>query len=160
MYKKLLGITGMVLLSTSINLSAVEDITDAVIKSGEKTQKEAGVSPVELMKKSYAFLGSLKHYSFKATILNEDEYADMMLYLTHHYDVSVERPDKLRMEVRGDVDNRDTIFNDGKVFIYELEANKYAQIEVDGDIDDTLDALSEDYGFAVPLTQAHLPPSW
>ncbi len=154
MYKKFLGVTGAILLSTSMNLSAAEDVTDAVTQSGQKTEKEAGVSPVELMKKSYAFLGSLKHYSFKASIINEDEYADhMMLYLTHHYDVSVQRPDKVRMKVRGDVDNRDTVFNDGKVFIYEIEANKYAQIEVDGDIDDTLDALSEDYGFAVPLTQ-------
>ncbi len=154
MYKKLLGITGAVLLSTSMNLSAAEDITAAVTQSGQKTESEAGISPIELVKKSYAYLGSLKHYSFKATIVNEDDYADhMMLYLTHHYDASVQRPDKMRMQVRGDVDNRDTVMNNSKVSIYEIEANKYAQIEVDGDIDDTLDVLSEDYGFAVPLTQ-------
>ena len=154
MYKKLLGLTSAVLLSTSMNLSAAEDVTTAVTKSGQKTQAEAGVSPTELLKKSYAFLGALKHYSFKATIVNEDDYADhMMLFLTHNYSVAVQRPDKLRMQVRGDVDNRDTIFNNGKVSIYELEANKYAEVAVDGDIDDALDTLSEEYGFAVPLTQ-------
>jgi len=154
MYKRILSITSIILLSTGISLSATEDITNAVIKSGKKTHKETGITPFELMKKSYSFLGSLKHYSFKATILNEDEYADyMMLYLTHHYDVSIERPDKMSMRVRGDVDNRNSIINNGNVFIYDINSNKYSQLKVDGDIDDTLDALSEDYGIAVPLTQ-------
>ena len=154
MYKKLLGVTGAVLLSTSMSLCAAEDVTAAVTQSGQKTESEAGISPIELVKKSYAYLGSLKHYSFKATIVNEDDYADhMMLYLTHNYSVAVQRPDKVRMQVRGDVDNRDTIMNNGTVSIYEIEANKYAQIAIDGDIDDALDTLSEDYNFAVPLTQ-------
>jgi len=154
MYKKLLGITGSVLLASSMNLCAAEDITDAVTKSGQKTQAEAGVSPIELVKRSYSFLGSLKHYSFKATIVNEDAYADhMMLYLSHHYSVAVQRPDKIRMAVRGDVDNRDTVLNNNKVSVYEIEANKYAQIPVEGDIDDALDTLTEEYGIAVPLTQ-------
>ena len=153
-YKKLLGVTGAVLLSTSMNLCAAEDVTAAVTQSGQKTESEAGISPIELVKKSYAFLGSLKHYSFKATIVNEDEYADhMMLYLTHNYSVAVQRPDKVRMQVRGDVDNRDTVMNNGTVSIYEIEANKYAQIAIDGDIDDALDTLGEEYGYAVPLTQ-------
>jgi len=154
MYKKLLGVTGAVLLSTSMSLCAAEDVTAAVTQSGQKTESEAGISPIELVKKSYAFLGSLKHYSFIATIVNEDEYANhMMLYLTHNYSVELQRPDKVRMQVRGDVDNRDTIMNNDKVSIYEIADNKYAQIPVDGDIDDALDTLSEDYGYAVPLTQ-------
>lgn len=154
MYKKLLGITGAVLLSTSMTLSAAEDTTAAVTEAGKKTQAEAGVSPLELVKKSYAYLGALKHYSFKATIVNEDEYADhMMLFLTHNYSASVQRPDKVRMQVRGDVDNRDTVMNNGKVSIYDIADNEYAEVPFDGDIDDALDTLTEDYGFAVPLTQ-------
>ncbi|RLA58222.1 MAG: hypothetical protein DRQ78_12410, partial [Epsilonproteobacteria bacterium] len=47
MYKKLLGITGVVLLSTSMNLNAAEDVTAAVAESGKKTQAQAGVSAKE-----------------------------------------------------------------------------------------------------------------
>ncbi len=153
-YKKLLGITGAVLLSTSMNLSAAEDVTAAVTESGKRTQAQAGVSAKELVKRSYNYLGSLKHYAFKATIVNEDEYADhMMLYITHDYSVAVQRPDKVRMQVRGDVENRNTVMNNGKVSIYDLEANTYSEIPVENDIDDALDTLIDDYGLAIPLTQ-------
>ena len=154
MYKKLLGITGAVLLLTSMTLSATEDVTAAVTESGKKSQGEAGISAKELVKKSYNYLGSLKSYTYKATILNEDAYADhMMLYITHNYSVSVQRPGKVRIEVRGDVENRNTIMNDGKVSIYDTEENKYAEIPVEDDIDDALDTLIDDYNLSIPLTQ-------
>lgn len=153
-YKRLLGITGAVLLASSMNLCAAEDITDAVTKEGQKTQVQAGISALELVKKSYDFLGSLKHYSFKATIVNEDEYdGKMMLYLTHHYSVSVQRPDKISMKVRGDVDNRNSTMNDGKFTVYDIEDNAYLELSVDKHIDDALDTLVADYDFSVPLTQ-------
>lgn len=153
-HKKLLGITGAVLLSMSMNLSASEDITDAVTESGKKTQSQAKLSAKELVKKSYNYLGSLKSYAYNATIVNEDEYADhMMLYITHNYDVTVQRPDKVRIEVRGDVENRNTVMNNGKVSIYELEDNIYSEIPVEDDIDDALDTLIDDYNLSIPLTQ-------
>ncbi len=154
MYKKLLSITGTLLLSSTMSLCATEDVTDAVTKAGQKTQTQAGVSAKELVKKSYNYLGLLKHYSFKATIVNEDEYADhMMLLLTHHYEVAVQRPDKVRMQVRGDVENRNTTMNKGKVSVVDLETHNYGVIQVEDDIDDALDTLIDDYGFAIPLTQ-------
>lgn len=154
MYKKLLCITGAALLTTSIQLCAAVDITDAVTKSGQKTQAKSGISPKELVKKSYNYLGSLRNYSFKATIVNEDEYAGhMMLYIQHHYNVAVQRPDKVRMQVRGDVENRNIVMNDGKVSKYELEENTYSEIAVEDDIDDALDTLIDDYNLSIPLTQ-------
>lgn len=153
-HKKLLGITGAVLLSSTMSLCATEDVTDAVTKSGQETQSQAGVSAKELVLNSYKYLGSLKHYSFKATIVNEDEYADhMMLLLTHNYEVALQRPDKIRMQVRGDVDNRNTTMNNGKVHAIDVETNKYLVVQVDDDLDDALDTLIDDYGFSIPLTQ-------
>ena len=153
-YKKLLGITGAVLLSTSMNLSAAEDITAAVTNAGKKTQAQAGISAKELVKRSYEYLGSLKNYAFKATIVNEDEYADhMMLFISHDYSVAVQRPDKVRMQVRGDVENRNTVMNNGKVTVHDLETNTYSDISVEDDIDDALDTLIDDYNLSIPLTQ-------
>ena len=76
-----------------------------------------------------------------------------MLYITHNYSVALQRPDKVRMQVRGDVENRNTIMNNGKVSVYDLEANTYAEISVEDDIDDALDTLIDDYGLPIPLTQ-------
>lgn len=131
-----------------MTLYATEDVTNAVTKSGQKTQAQAGVSAKELVKNSYNYLGSLKQYSFKATIVNEDDYADhMMLFLTHNYEVAVQRPDKVRMDVRGDVDNRTTYMNNGKVSVIDIASNSYGVIPVDEDIDDALDTLIDEYGF-------------
>lgn len=154
MYKRLLGITGAVLLTTSMNLCAAEDITDAVTKSGKKTEAQAGISAKELVKKSYNYLASLNNYAFKATIVNEDDYAGkMLMYIKHDYDVAVQRPNKVRMQVRGYVENRNTVMNNGKVTVHDLEANTYAQIPVENNIDDALDTLMDDYNLSIPLTQ-------
>lgn len=153
-YKKLLGITGAVFFTSSMSLFAAEDITDAVTKAGEKTEAQAGISAKELVKRSYNYLGSLKNYAFKATIVNEDDYAgEMMIYIQHHYNVAVQRPDKVRMQVRGDVENRNTVMNNGKVSVHDLVSNTYAQIPVENDIDDALDTLMDDYNLSIPLTQ-------
>lgn len=148
-YDKLLSITGSLLLVTTLSLSA-----SPVSKADQTTPAQTGISPKEIVKKSYNFLGSLKGYAYKATIVNEDDYKDhMMLFLTHHYEVAVQRPDKVRMDVRGDVDNYTTFMNNGKATIFNLETNKYGVIDVEDDIDDALDTLIEEYGFAIPLTQ-------
>lgn len=154
MFKRLLGITGAVLLATSMNLCAAEDVTAAVMKAGKKTEAQAGITAKELVKKSYNYLGSLKNYAFKATIVNEDDYAGkMLMYIKHDYKVAVQRPNKVRMQVRGYVENRDTVMNNGKVSVYNLVSNTYAEISVEKDIDDALDTLMVDYNLSIPLTQ-------
>ena len=162
-YKKLLGITGAVLLASTMSLSASEDgkekeKTDkavaALTEAGQKDQAEAGITANELIKKAYATIGELKKYTFEATIVNEDDLGgDMMIYLKHDYKVSVVRPDKIRMTVRGDVENRDTYFNNGSVSIIDADNENYGEVKVSADIDDALDDLTDKYGIPIPLTQ-------
>ena len=149
-FKKLLGITGAVLLATSMTLGAAEVITD----HGQKAQAQAGVSPKELVKKSYAYLGTLNNYAFRATIVNEDDFrGEMMLYIQSHYNVTVQRPDKVRVEERGDVENVNGILNNGKVVRYDLDSNTYSETTVEKNIDDALDTLIFDYNQSIPLAQ-------
>jgi len=162
-YKKLLGITGLVLLASTMTLSASEESKEkektaktvaALTEAGEKDQAETGISANELIKKAYATIGELKKYSFEATIVNEDDLdGDMMIYLKHDYKVSVVRPDKIRMTVRGDVENRDTYFNNGNVSIIDADNENYGEVKVSADIDDALDDLTDKYGIPIPLTQ-------
>lgn len=153
-FKKNFELILTLLLASSISLYAAEDITDSVKKSGQKAQIQAGISPKELVKKSYAYLGTLNNYSFRATIVNEDDYeGKMMLYIQSHYNVSVQRPDKVRIEERGDVENVNGILNNGKVVIYDLETNTYSETAVETNIDDALDTLIFDYNQSIPLAQ-------
>ncbi len=161
--KKLLGIAGFMLLAISVTLNAEniskekEKTAKAIVKlteAGNKDRAETGITANDLIKKAYAYIGNLEKYSFEATIVNEDDLnGDMMIYLRHHYKVSVVGPDKVRMDVRGDVENANFYFNNGTVSILDEDERSYAQVKVSTDIDDALDDLREIYGFLVPLTQ-------
>ena len=161
--KKLLGIAVFTLLASTVTLNAEdtnkekEKTAQAIVKlteAGNKDRAETGITANDLIKKAYAYIGNLEQYSFEATIVNEDDLnGDMMIYLRHHYKVSVVGPDKIRMDVRGDVENSNFYFNNGTVSILDEDKKSYAQVKTSIDIDDALDDLREIYGFLVPLTQ-------
>ena len=165
-YKKLLGMTGAVLLVGTLTLNAEEVKTEkekekiaetiAKIKvAGEKDKAETGMTANDLIKKAYAYIGNLEKYSFEATIVNEDDLggAEMMIYLRHHYKVSVLGHDKLRMDVKGDTENATMYFNNGTVTILDADKKSYAQVKVSEDLDDALDDVIDTYGVPIPLTQ-------
>ena len=66
-------------------------------------------------------------------------------------DVTVRRPDRLRVEYRGD-QRRSGVFFDGTLFtILDREKNLYSQTEVPSNIDDAVDLVFDEYGFTVPI---------
>ena len=156
-------LTGSILLSSMITLNASEESKSkektaqavaSLTEAGNKNKAEAGITANALLKNAYATINGLKKYSFEAKIVNEDDLdGEMMLYLTHHYTVSVERPDKIRMDVRGYVDNRKSYMNNGTVTIINADKSTYGQVKVSANINEALDDLSNKYGFAIPLTQ-------
>ncbi|SFZ99061.1 hypothetical protein MNB_SV-5-975 [hydrothermal vent metagenome] len=162
-YKKLFLATGTLLLATTMILSASQESkekekTDKAVASlseaGNKDNVESGISANALIKKAYATIGALEKYSFEARIVNEDDLgSDMMIYLKHDYKVSVSRPDKIRMDVRGDVENKNTYFNGGAVSIIDSDNQNYGEVKVSADIDNALDDLIDKYGIPIPLTQ-------
>ena len=152
-YKNLFALMGSLLLASTIALNASSEDSDkkktakaitTLTQAGTKDRAEAGISANALIKKAYANIGALKKYSFEATIFNEDDLdGDMMIYLQHNYKVSVVRPDKFRVEVKGDVENRTTYFKDGVVSIIDADNNNYGEVKVSTNIDDALDDLTE-----------------
>jgi len=161
--KKLLSLAGCTLFVGAVSIYATEsdkkqekiENTIAKIKdAGNKNATEAGITANSLLKKAYSYIGNLQKYSFEATIVNEDDLGgEMLIYLRHHYKVSVVAPDKIRMDVRGDIENKDSYFKDGVVSIINDDKKSYAQVKVSPNIDDALDDLKSIYGFTIPLTQ-------
>jgi len=64
--------------------------------------------------------------------------------------ISVHRPDRLRVEYRGDEGGRRVVFNGHTLTLHDLRVNLYAQTEMTADIDTAVDRMFEKFGFSVP----------
>lgn len=72
------------------------------------------------------------------------------LQFAHIRELTIVRPNKLKVETMGDVTSR-TVWKDGKtVTVLDLGKNVYAQLPDPGTIDQTLDMLQEKYGMSMP----------
>lgn len=68
----------------------------------------------------------------------------------HVREMTVQRPDKLKVETTGDVANR-TVWKSGKTLtVLDRDKNVYAQVETPESIGEAVDALQEKYGMSLP----------
>lgn len=88
---------------------------------------------------------------FRLTDTIDDVQADgRKVQFAHLRQLTVVRPDKLKVETTGDVTNR-TVWLDGKTLtVWDRDKNVYAQLKDPGTIDQTLDMLQEKYGMSLP----------
>lgn len=101
---------------------------------------------------AYRYLGSLDKFSFDAVTSNDDVYRDIMLVSYHHkVEVSLQRPDKLRVHVVGDLKNRTTYLMNDTFTMIDNGQNFYGQVEVPKTIDSALDHLFENFNIKSPL---------
>ena len=106
-------------------------------------------SAIDIAKRAYDYLDHQNRYAFDAVNINhsgEDK-------IKHHVSVKVNRPNQLRVDVKGDIRNRSTYLNNGMYTVYDYNKNMYLNIKVPKNIDDTLDKLYEKYKINIPLVQ-------
>ncbi len=65
-------------------------------------------------------------------------------------EITVHRPDRLRVEHRGDEGDLRVVFNGRTFTLYDLSVDFYAQKEIKADIDTAVDRMFEKFGFSVP----------
>ncbi len=65
-------------------------------------------------------------------------------------EIIVHRPDRLRVEHRGDEGDLRVVFNGRTFTLYDLSVDFYAQKEIKADIDTAVDRMFEKFGFSVP----------
>ncbi len=65
-------------------------------------------------------------------------------------EISVHRPDHLRVEHRGDEKDLRVVFNGKMLTLHDVRADLYAQKEMTADIDTAVDRMFERFGFSVP----------
>lgn len=108
--------------------------------------------PEKILQEACELLKSAKQFSFKAEITDDRVYTGgKKLQFAFDLQAYVQRPDKLRINAAGDVDNKE-FFLDGKTLtLYDKPHNVYATMEVPVSIDAAMDKASKEYGVRVAL---------
>ena len=133
----------MAVLSSTIILFAAEKNT--AVKMSHP------VASVILMD-AYRYLGTLDKFSFTALTNNDDVYQDKMLIsYKHKIELNLQRPDKLRTHISGDLKNRSTYLMHDTFTMIDNGQNFYGQVEVPKTIDSALDYLFENFNIKSPL---------
>lgn len=107
------------------------------------------MSPKDIAKKVYTALDNQKSYAFDAIIVNHSDEGKNK----HTVSVKVNRPNQLRVDVKGDIRNRSNYMNNGLLTIYDHDKDYYVQIDTPKSTDDTLDAIFDTFEIKMPLAQ-------
>jgi len=97
---------------------------------------------------AYRYIGSLNTYAFVAAVQDDDEKGEK---IKHKVCVKVKRPDKLRVDIKGDIKDRTVYLNDGLFTMIDHQFNYYGQLKTPKTIDGTLDYIFDKYGINAPL---------
>jgi len=128
-------------------------IVGAVILVGSTTLLAKDIHAKDIITKAQTYLGSLDKYAFDAVIY--DTYSEnntQVFKLKHEVSVKLIRPDKLRIDVKGDTKDRTNYLLDGKYTMVDHTFGYYGEIKVQKNIDDALDFLIKAFGINAPLT--------
>lgn len=137
LHNKFLHMSGVIFLLTGTNLFAVEQ------------------SAVDVLNKAYKYVGSMDKYAFNAVVLDDDVENGVVLRqkFRHEVSVKVDRPGKLRVDVKGNVKDRSSYLKDGVFAMMDHGFGYYGMVKTPRTIDAALDAIFERYGIKAPLAQ-------
>lgn len=111
------------------------------------------LSAKQIIYQSQSYLSSLNKYAFDAVILNTYTAEDGEVSQSkQQISVKLERPDRLRVDIKSDFKDRTNFLKNGKYTIVDRTFGYYGQLKVPKKIDDALDFLIKEFGINAPLT--------
>jgi len=116
---------------------------------GTVTLLATPMSTHDIVKKTYDALDSRQSYAFEAVIVNHSGDDKNK----HQVSVKVNRPNQLRIDVKGEIRNRSNYLNDGQYTIYDHDKNFYLHLKSPESIEETLDTLYDKFEIKAPLAQ-------
>lgn len=109
----------------------------------------AELSAGDIAKKAYDYLDGQTQYTFDAiNISHIGENANK-----HTISAKVNRPNQLRLDIRGDVKNRSNYINNGTYTVYEPDKNMYLHLKIPKNIDGALDSIYDKFEAKIPVAQ-------
>ena len=112
----------------------------------------AAPQPEKILQQMCDFLKSNKQFSFKAECTDDRVYAGgKKLQFAFDLEAYVQRPDKVRINAAGDLENKQFFYDGKTITLYDESHNSYATMEAPGTIDAAMDKASKEYGLRVSL---------
>lgn len=107
----------------------------------------------EILKRMSALLATAPRFALEAEE-TFDEVSDNAprLQLTNVRRIAIERPARLAADATGDTLNRATWYDGKTISVLDKSKNHYVTLEAPTTIDATLDAVSDDYGIVIPVS--------
>jgi len=90
-------------------------------------------------------------FSFHATTIRQYEKDNLPLHIFHEMEVTVRRPDRLRVKIDGDDGQAEIGYDGSTLTVYSAAARKYGTFAIKGSIETVLRAASEKKGIDFPL---------
>lgn len=107
----------------------------------------------ELLRKASDYLGTLKRFKIDAESTTDDLLSTgQKLQHTEGVVVSVQRPDRLRVDITGERRNLQLIYDGKKISLLGTDRNFYAQTAAPATIDSALQYAIDNFGIRVPLS--------
>ena len=107
----------------------------------------------EVLRAASAFLAGLRSFRYEADITFDREFEEgNKLQFEAKLSVSLRRPDRFRVEYRGDLVERDYYYDGSAVTLYDVSGGAYATSDAPDTIDAALDDAAERHGIVVPMS--------
>ena len=108
--------------------------------------------PEKILQQACDFLKSAKQFSFKAECTDDRVYsAGKKLQFAFELEAYVKRPDKVRINGVGDIENKQFFYNGKTITLYDKSHNSYAVMEAPGTIDAAMAKADKEYGLRISL---------
>lgn len=118
----------------------------------DDTSGRIGPRAERALKSMSEYLQGAGEFSFRAAVTYDSVLADeLKVQYGGVADVTVRRPDRLRVEYTGDELPRRIVIDGQRFTILDRAANLYATAEVPADLDAAMDEVFESYGYSVPI---------
>ena len=103
--------------------------------------------PQEVLRRMCDYLKSLKEFSFKGEVTDDHTYsAGNKLQFAFGLEGYIKRPDKVRLNAKGDLQNKEFFYDGKAITIYDTVKKVYATAAMPPTIDEALAKVNSDYG--------------
>ncbi len=108
--------------------------------------------PQQILQQACDFLKAAKQFSFKAEVTDDRVYTEgKKLQFAFDLDAYVQRPNKVRINAAGDLENKQFFYDGKTITLYDKSHNHYAVMEAPASIDEAMEKANKEYGLRVSL---------
>lgn len=152
-----LAILGLVLLGTASFGQEKEKAPAPEAKAPvpqAQPAKAQDIDPKQVVRQMCDYLKSLKEFSFKGEVTDDHTFsAGNKLQFAFDLEGYVKRPDKIRLNAKGDLQNKEFFYDGKAITIYDTVKKVYATASMPPTIDEALAKANNDYGLRLIVAE-------